>query len=377
MGEFPKICETIVQTARLLLAGKPDEAVRYLQRKAFANRKSTLMVWIDLNKMFSAEVAKLSGDGREFGRMTDVRGISLASGSMEVMEGLLAKDIPPISLPVEPIYDVDTYSALRMIVKEQNKKREIANAGLEPSDTLLFTGDPGVGKTLAAKWIANALSMPLYTLNLATVMSSFLGKTGNNIHQVFEFAAKTPCILLLDEFDAIAKRRNDDTEVGELKRLVTVLLQEIDSFSGEGLLIAATNHAELLDPAVSRRFDVKVRFPSPSAEATLSAIKAYMGRDYEDVKGMEKSLMAMFRGKPFSDVKVGVSQIRKLAIINGEPVNESAAKWLSSRIKSMNSHERKDFAVALIDSGFTQREAYGLSGVSRDTIRKELNRRRG
>ena len=377
MDEFPKICETIVQTARLLLNGKPNEAVRYLQRKAFANRKSTLMVWIDLNKMFSAEVAKLSGDGREFGRMTDVRGISLASGSMEVMEGLLAKDIPPISLPVEPIYDVDTYSALRMIVKEQNKKREIANAGLEPSDTLLFTGDPGVGKTLAAKWIANALSMPLYTLNLATVMSSFLGKTGNNIHQVFEFAAKTPCILLLDEFDAIAKRRNDDTEVGELKRLVTVLLQEIDSFSGEGLLIAATNHAELLDPAVSRRFDVKVRFPSPSAEATLSAIKAYMGRDYEDAKGMEKSLMAMFRGKPFSDVKVGVSQIRKLAIINGEPVSESAAKWLSSRIKSMNSHERKDFAVALIDSGFTQREAYGLSGVSRDTIRKELNRRRG
>ena len=241
---------------------------------------------------------------------------------------------------------------------------------------MLFTGVPGVGKTLAAKWIANELSLPLYTLNLATIMSSFLGKTGNNIHQVFEFAAKTPCILLLDEFDAIAKRRTDDTEVGELKRLVTVLLQEIDSFMGEGLLIAATNHAELLDPAVSRRFDVKVHFPSPSVEATLSAIKVYMGRDYEDVKGMEKNLMAVFCGKPFSDVKLGVSQIRKLAIVNGEPVSESAAKWLSSRIKAMNSHERKDFAVALIECGFSQREAYSLSGVSRDTIRKELERRR-
>ena len=376
MDEFPKICETLVQVARLLLNGKPDEAVRYLQRRAFVNRKSTLMVWMDLNKMFTEEASKLSGGGREFGRM-DVGGMPLASKSLEVMEGLLTKDIPPIPLPVEPIYDVDTYSTLRMIVKEQSKKSEIANAGLEPSDTVLFTGAPGVGKTLAAKWLSNALSLPLYTLNLATVMSSFLGKTGNNIHQVFEFAAKTPCILLLDEFDAIAKRRNDDTEVGELKRLVTVLLQEIDSFSGEGLLIAATNHAELLDPAVSRRFDVKMRFPSPSVEATLSAIKAYMGRDYEDVKGIEKSLMAVFRGKPFSDVKSGVSQIRKLAIVNGEPVSESAAKWLSSRIKAMNSQERKDFAVALIDSGFTQREAYGLSGVSRDTIRKELNRRRG
>lgn len=375
MDEFSKVCETVVQMSRLLLSGKPDEAVRYLQRKAFVNRKSTLMVWMDLNKMLNVEASKRNMDGREFGRM-DVGGVPLASKSMEVMEGLLAKDLPPISLPVEPIYDADTYSALRMIVKEQSKKSEIANAGLKPSDTVLFTGAPGVGKTLAAKWLANELSLPLYTLNLATVMSSFLGKTGNNIHQVFEFAAKVPCVLFLDEFDAIAKRRNDDSEIGELKRLVTVLLQEIDTFAGEGLLIAATNHADLLDPAVSRRFDVKVQFPSPSVEATLSAIRAYMGRDYEDVKGIENSLVAAFRGKPFSDVKLGVCQIRKLAIVNGEPVSESAAKWLSSRIKAMNSHERKDFAVALIDGGFTQREAYSLSGVSRDTIRKELSRRR-
>lgn len=375
MGEFPEICEILVQVARLLLSGKSGEAMRYLQRKTFEKRKSTVMVWMDLNKMFNSAADRLSGDGREFERM-DVGGRLLESKSIEVMEGLLTKDVPPISLSVDPIYDPETYSTLRMIVKEQSKKREIENAGLEPSVTVLFTGAPGVGKTLAAKWLSNALSLPLYTLNLATVMSSFLGKTGNNIHQVFEFAAKTPCILFLDEFDAIAKRRNDDTEIGELKRLVTVLLQEIDAFAGEGLLIAATNHAELLDPAVSRRFDVKVQFPSPSIEATLSAIKAYMGRDYEDAKSMEKSLMAVFRGKPFSDIKLGVSQIRKLAIVNGESVNESAAKWLSSHAKAMNSCERKDFAVALIDSGFTQRETYDLSGVSRDTIRKELRRRR-
>lgn len=376
MDEFSKICETVVQMSRLLLSGKPDETVRYLQRKAFANRKSTLMVWMDLNKMLNVEVSKLNRDGREFGRM-DIGGMPLAPKSMGGIEGLLAKDMPPISLPVEPIYDADTYAALRMIVREQSKKSEIANAGLELSDAVLFTGAPGVGKTLAAKWLANELSLPLYTLNLATVMSSFLGKTGNNIHQVFEFAAKAPCILLLDEFDAIAKRRNDDSEIGELKRIVTVLLQEIDAFTGEGLLIAATNHVDLLDPAVSRRFDVKVRFPSPSVEATLSAIRAYMGRDYEDAKGIANSLMAVFRGKPFSDVKLGVSQIRKLAIINEEPVDESAAKWLSSHVKAMNSYERKDFAVALIDGGFTQREAYRLSGVSRDTIRKELSRRKG
>src|SRR3546814_12962186 len=89
---------------------------------------------------------------------------------------------------------------------------------------LLFCGQPGVGKTLAAHWMAQELKLPLLTLNLATVMSSFLGKTGNNVRAVFDHAISRPCVLLLDEFDAIATRRHDDTAVGELKRLVTVLL---------------------------------------------------------------------------------------------------------------------------------------------------------
>ena len=94
-------------------------------------------------------------------------------------------------------------------------------------------------------------------------MSSFLGRTGNNVRNVLDFAKGVSCVFLLDEFDAIAKRRDDAVEVGELKRLVTVLLQEIDQWPASGLLIAATNHYNLLDPAVWRRFELVVGFPMP------------------------------------------------------------------------------------------------------------------
>ena len=166
-----------------------------------------------------------------------------------------------------------------MVIKEHQRAKDILQAGLTISNKLIFCGPPGVGKTLAAKWLANRLNLPLYTLNLAAVMSSYLGKTGNNVQRVFQFVSQHPCILLLDEFDAIAKKRGDDTDVGELKRLVTVLLQEFDRFSQSSKLIAATNHPTLLDPAVWRRFDVSIEFPMPDEPQAVEAIKSFFDTD--------------------------------------------------------------------------------------------------
>jgi MoxR-like ATPase len=161
------------------------------------------------------------------------------------------------------------------IVLERHRGNLLALRGLGPSRSALFSGPPGVGKTLASRWVAEQIGLPLVSLDLAAVLSSYLGNSGRNIKAVLDFAKSTACVLLLDEFDALAKARDDTSDVGELKRIVNVLLVELDRWDNRSFLIAATNHAQLLDPAIGRRFDRIVHFPLPGAaerEALVTTI---------------------------------------------------------------------------------------------------------
>ena len=370
--EYQKVCETLIQVSRLVVAGKLDDARRYLQRTAFTFRKSDAMVWIDLNKLVGTQTT--SSDERAYDNV--VRGMSLSQSPRDndTQLDLLAKEVPPIILDVEPIYNRWIHEQLSMVVNEYRKSNEIVRAGLPVSNKLIFSGPPGVGKTLAARWLANMMGLPIYTLNLAAVMSSFLGKTGNNIRRVFEFAKQEHCILLLDEFDAIAKNRNDETDIGELKRLVTVLLQEIDGFCQDSILIAATNHAETLDPAVWRRFDVKIDFSIPDNENIGHAIRRYFKEDFYAVEEYADILAIIFRGKAYSDIKTSVEQLRKDALISGSSIKTSVLRWLKYGQHVLGRNGRKELADVLVKKGFSQREASQMSGASRDTIRKMNHR---
>jgi SpoVK/Ycf46/Vps4 family AAA+-type ATPase len=158
------------------------------------------------------------------------------------------------------------------VVEERHRSDELFSAGVSPTRTLLLSGPPGVGKSMAARWLAEMIGVPLVSIDLASVVSSFLGTSGRNIRNALTYATSGPCVLLLDEFDALAKRRDDESDIGELKRIVNVILLELDRWPANSLLVAATNHPQLLDEAVYRRFDHHLIIGLPRGEERLSIL---------------------------------------------------------------------------------------------------------
>jgi ATPase family associated with various cellular activities (AAA) len=140
-----------------------------------------------------------------------------------------------------------------------------ADAAGATSLGLLMYGPPGTGKSRVARYVARELGLELYVARLDGLISSFLGSTSKNIRALFDFAAGTPCVLFLDEFDAIAKLRGDSQELGELKRVVNSFIQNLDTLGSQSIVLAATNHQDLLDSAIWRRFGYRLALDFPSA----------------------------------------------------------------------------------------------------------------
>lgn len=273
----------------------------------------------------------------------------------------------------QPIWDNKIEAELQEVILEKEKAEDLRRLGVGPTRTMLFTGPPGVGKTLAANWLAERVGKSIIVLDLAAVMSSYLGQTGNNLKKVIEEAGNSGSVLFLDEFDAIAKRRGDDGDIGELKRLVNVLLQSLDSWSKDGLLIAATNHPEMLDRAVWRRFDRVVEFDNPDIEHIFKLIKGrvvYSGVEVND--SLIKTASKTLEGCSYSDVDNWVSSVFRASVVNGVEVEEKFLERVSVKIGKLSAEERLQLACDLTKSGMSQRKASTISGVSRDTIRKHL-----
>lgn len=204
--------------------------------------------------------------------------------------------------PAQLVLVCDTRKQIDRVLAEQQQKQKLARSGYKPKSKLLFWGPPGCGKTLTAQFLAQALHLQFGILRLSSVISSLLGDTASNIQSVFDTATNTPMVLLLDEVDAIAKNRDDPNDIGEVNRVVNGLLQALDCFTlNASILIAASNHQYLLDPALWRRFDDVIYFPLPSSAARSEFIQRLLNGVTCDVS--HDALAKKMNGLSFADIE--------------------------------------------------------------------------
>lgn len=211
--------------------------------------------------------------------------------------------------------------------KEWEYRDRLKKEGISPRNTILLHGVPGCGKTVLAHHIANKLGRDIYTVRIDALVSSYLGETGSNIRKIFDFAKSNKCVLFLDEIDAIAKLRDDATELGELKRVVITLLQNIDTLTNENILIAATNHAHMLDPAIWRRFDIVWEMLPPKDDVRINFFKNSFDHFLNDPI-LREFIIKVTRGMTGAEIKRTINECKRKIILNPD-LAEGEAYFLS------------------------------------------------
>jgi SpoVK/Ycf46/Vps4 family AAA+-type ATPase len=234
----------------------------------------------------------------------------------------------------------------RRVIEEHQRGELLRSYGLAPRHRLLLVGPPGNGKTSVAQGLAHDLMVPLLVVRYEGLIGSYLGETASRLRKVFDYARQRACVLFLDEFDTVGKERGDIHETGEIKRVVSTLLLQMDQLPSHVVIITATNHAELLDRAVWRRFEVRLELPPPSAsEATEFLGRLFAG--FQFASGFDaQSLARQLKGATYSEIEDLFRDISRRAVLESpEPdiakiVRERLAVW-KQRVTAVPTTNRK------------------------------------
>jgi hypothetical protein len=255
-----------------------------------------------------------------------------------------------------PVLPEQTSNPIKELLAEWNSYESLAKLDVAPARSCLLFGPPGTGKTLTAYHIAAGLRLPVVDARIDGLISSFLGTTARNIANLFNFANRYRCVLLLDEFDAVAKLRDDPQEVGEIKRVVNSLLQNLDARAELGITIAITNHHRLLDNAVWRRFENQIQFTLPDAAARAELIAQFLAPMPASAP-LHQLMAYVTEGKSGADLRRLCNAMkRSIALSRSQPTPHSqftAFCTALSREPSARSHTRAGSLLAGLETFVT------------------------
>ena len=249
--------------------------------------------------------------------------------------GSFGTDVPAVQAisPRRAIEDLflpdEVVQACSELIEEQQRIDLLRSYSLEPRHAVLLTGEPGNGKTSLAEAIANALAVPLLKVRYEAVIGSYLGETATELARAFSFARSRRCVFFFDEFEAIAKERGDAHETGEIKRVVSTLLMQIDELPSHVVVIAASNHPELLDRAAGRRFEIHLELPRPNPDARREWFQRFL-KPEGGPAAIADRLVRRTGGASYSDLEeLTLSVRRRLVLHPDENVKQAVGHALA------------------------------------------------
>ncbi len=211
-------------------------------------------------------------------------------------------------------------NSIQEFVSENERADVLRSYNLEPRNRVLLVGEPGNGKTSIAEVLATELMLPMFVIRYDGIIGSYLGETASRLEKMFNFIKTQHCVLFFDEFDAIGKERGDQHETGEIKRVVSSLLLQIDKLPSYVIVVAATNHAELLDRAVWRRFQVKLKIDKPGKELIGEWLERFELDFEHKLPTPRNTVVSKLLGLSFAEIEeFGLSIRRRYALAQPSP----------------------------------------------------------
>lgn len=265
---------------------------------------------------------------------------------------------------------------LLQVIEEQRNAEQLKKHNMSPVNRILFCGPPGCGKTMTAYAIGHELDLPIAYVRLDGLVSSYLGQTSTNLRKVFDSVRDKRIILFLDEFDAIAKKRDDSNELGELKRVVTTLLQNFDNMPDNVFLIAATNHEQLLDPAIWRRFNVTITMDLPTADQRTALLKKWF-KEYgvDGIKDFDL-LTKISEGLSCAQIQEWAVACGKSNLISKGLKAEDAAGILIRQLTKFSSEGSESIRIIaeMNDRGVSRRQIGKVLGIPSTTLDYQIKK---